>query len=131
MPLCLRAFSSNGLLGILKEKDRVRYLLKGHLTLTEQKKRAWEEMLSVIYLLAFLHVSETGPAVSWFCSELHFSHIFLRTNITQQCIRNFLPFPFIMDKSVCTQLLACGKCPAHRFSWHSSVSYLTMPGSLA
>lgn len=59
-------------------------------------------MLSVIYLLAFLHVSKTCLAVSWFCSELHFSHTFLRTNIMQHCIRNFLLFPFILDKSVCT-----------------------------
>lgn len=36
MPICLR--TSNGLLGILKEKYRVRCLPKGHLTLTEQGK---------------------------------------------------------------------------------------------
>ena len=38
MPTCLRTFSSNGFPGILKEKDRVRCLPKGHLTLTEQGK---------------------------------------------------------------------------------------------
>lgn len=77
------------------------------------------------------HVSKTCPAVSWFFSELHFSHTFLRTNIMQHYIRNFLPFPLITEKSVCTESLGCGKCLAHRFCWHSRVSYLAMPGSIA
>lgn len=38
IPICLRTLSSDGILGILKEKDGVRCLPKGHLTLTEQKK---------------------------------------------------------------------------------------------
>lgn len=38
IPICLRTVSSDGILGILKEKDRVRCLTKGHLTLTEQGK---------------------------------------------------------------------------------------------
>ena len=80
-------------------------------------KRAWEEMLPGIYILAFLHVSKTCPAVSWFCSELHFSHTFLRANIASGI---FFPFPSLRT-SLCAQLLGCGTHLAHRFSWRSSV----------
>lgn len=37
-PICLRTSPSHGLLGILKEEDRVRCLPSGHLSLTEQGK---------------------------------------------------------------------------------------------
>lgn len=100
MPICLWTFSSNGLPGILKEKDRVRCLPKGHLTLTEQGKGHGKKCCQ--WFISWPSYSKTCPAVSWFCSELHFRHTFLRTNIMQHCIRNFLPFPFITDKSVCT-----------------------------
>lgn len=85
-------------------------------------------MVCVIYFLDFLHVSKTFPAVSWLFSELHFSHSFLRTNIVQHCIRNFLPFPLITDKPECTELLGCGKHLARTFRWRLRANYLTVPG---
>lgn len=94
-------------------------------------------MLPVIYLLAFLHVSQTCPAVSWLCSELHFSHTFLRANIMQHCIRNFLPFPLITDKSVCTvvgmqdmsssQVLLALKCELPHYVRKSCLAFGGLP----
>lgn len=137
MPICLWTFSSNGLPGILKEKDRVRCLPKGHLTLTEQGKGHGKKCCQ--WFISWPSYSKTCPAVSWFCSELHFRHTFLRTNIMQHCIRNFLPFPFITDKSVCTvvgmwemsssQVLLALKCELPHYARKSCLGRKAFGGS--
>lgn len=66
----------------------------------------------MIYLLALLNVSHFLQLFLWLYFELHFNHIFLRTNVMQHCpkgIRGFLSFPHITVKSLGKELLESGK----------------------